>query len=377
MAARLLAANAAGAAPLLSSPNLTDHAAHLRIGYLPLSDAAPLIVAQAKGLFARHGIRVSLHPTSAWAGLRDRLLFGALDAAHLLYPMPIAAAIGLGQAPRALVAACGLGRNGNTITLSAEIAAELGLVAPPVDSTAFAALARRRLASDRKLRLAAVHAYSTHSYLLRQWLADNGLNPDSDVDLLVVPPPLVAQQLAAGQIDGFCAGEPWGSHAVLTSGARVALGSGMIWADHPEKLLVVTADLVAREEELAIAASAAVIEAARWLDDAGNREETVALMAPLFPGLDRHAVAGAHAGTVPVPGGDTYRLRYPLRFGAATRPDPAEAAAWLGQMRRWGHVPAGTPDATALAPFDNTLWAAAAARLGETLPALSPSQPEA
>ncbi|MFC0407164.1 ABC transporter substrate-binding protein [Roseomonas elaeocarpi] len=357
-------------------PQIAATAPHLRIGFLPLIDAAPIVLAERLGFFAKQGLRVTLVPTGAWAALRDRLLFGALDASHLLYPMPVAAAVGLGQQPRGLVAACGLGRNGNTLTLSHAAAEELGLSQPPLSAVAFAELARRRIAAERKLRLAIVHAYSTHGYLLRDWLAGAGLDPDSDVALEVVPPPLVGHKLAAGHIDGFCAGEPWGSQAVLAGHGRIALGTGSIWPDHSEKLLAFTSETVTRDPGPAVAATAAVIEAAQWLDDPQNRSEATSAMAEVFPDLDPRAVGAAFAGRVPLPGGGWHSLPHPLRFAAATRPDPAQAEAWLERMRRWGHLPAEASDVAALSPFRNDIWNRAAARLGTPIPHVN-SLPEA
>jgi ABC-type nitrate/sulfonate/bicarbonate transport system substrate-binding protein len=340
-------------------PHIANPTPHLRIGFLPLSDAAPLVVADRLGFFEQHGLRVALRPTGAWAALRDRLIYGALDAAHLLYPMPIASAVGLGQPPRGLVAACGLGRNGNTLTLSHAVSAEIGLAEPPLSAPAFAALARRRCATGRKLRLAIVHAYSTHGYLLRHWLAAIGLDPEADVVLEVVPPPLVAHELAAGSIDGFCAGEPWGSQAVLAGAGRIALGTGSIWPDHSEKLLVFTTDFV--------------IAAAQWLDDPANEAEAASTLAGVFPDLDPRAVAAAFAGQVPLPGGGAYALPHRMRFAPATRLETAQAESWLNHMRRWGHLPDQATSDAALAPFRNDIWAQANALLAGPVPALNPS----
>jgi ABC-type nitrate/sulfonate/bicarbonate transport system substrate-binding protein len=359
-------------------PQIAATQPHLRIGFLPLNDAAPLVVAERLGFFAAWGLRVSLRPTGAWAALRDRLLYGALDAAHLLYPMPMAAAAGLGQQPRGLVAACGLGRNGNTLTLSHAVSQEIGLGAPPVDGPAFAALTRRRIAAGQALRLAIVHAYSTHGYLLRQWLASLGLDPEGDVTLEVVPPPLVGHELAAGTIDGFCAGEPWGSQAVLAGAGRIAMGTGSIWPDHSEKLLAFTKDFVQRDAACAVAVTAAVIQAAQWLDEPDNAAEAAAMMAEVFPDLAPRAVAAAFTGQVPLPGGAMHRLPHPMRFAPATQLQPEQAEAWMEHMTRWGHLPDGAPRGTVLAPFDNDIWVRAMALLASPTPALTPSSlPEA
>jgi ABC-type nitrate/sulfonate/bicarbonate transport system substrate-binding protein len=148
----------------------------LRIGFVPLADAAPLLVAEAVGLFAATGVRVALSAEGAWAGIRDKLAFGALDAAHLLGPMPIAAALGLGGGPRRrLTVAAGLGQNGNIIVLSHALAAAVGAFRPPLGAAAFAAALRLREAAGRaSARLAVVFPFSSHNYLLRHWLAAGG-----------------------------------------------------------------------------------------------------------------------------------------------------------------------------------------------------------
>ena len=212
----------------------------------------------------------------------------------------------------------------------------------------------------------------TCCYLLRHWLAAGGLDPDRDLRLIVVPPPLVAQRLAEGAIDGFCAGEPWGSHAASLGVGRIALATGDIWPGHPEKLLAFRADAVADHREAAIACTAAVIAAARWLDDPDNLDDAVRILAGrAFPMLARETIAAAlegQAGGVP--------LAAPLRFRAATLPRRDDAAWWLGQMRRWGHLPDGVPDAVALVPWaSDALWHAAARRVAEPVPPATPSPP--
>lgn len=345
---------------------------------MPLTDAAPLLVAQALGLFRRHGVRVGLSRAGAWAALRDRMAFGALDGAHLLYPMPIAAALGLGQPARDWVASCGLGRNASSILLSSLVAAALGPIVPPLDSAGFAAFARRRAAEGQPLRLAVVHVHSTHNYLLRAWLAAGGLEVEEAVRILVVPPPLMAEELQAGRIDGCCVGEPWGSHAVLTGAAVMALGSGDVWPDHGEKVLAFAGSFAAREREAVVAATAAVIEAADWLEQPANHLSAATLLAEeAFPGLEVAAIGHALAGRIPTPGGGVLPLAHRLGFRAATRLDPAEPRAWLGHMRRWDHLPEGISESVALAPFVNTLWAEAAriAAGPEPQPAILPEGP--
>ncbi|MBP0447647.1 ABC transporter substrate-binding protein [Roseomonas sp. SSH11] len=340
----------------------------LRIGYVPLIDAAPLLVAEARGMFRRFGVRVTLSQEAAWAAVRDRVAHGLLDGAHMLAPLPIALACGLGGVQASLSVGAGIGRNGNTLTLSPELADESGLSpdGAPLSAGAFATAVRLRVAAGRPpVRLAAVFPFSSHHYLLRHWLASGGLDPDRDLRLTVVPPPRSVQALAQGEIDGFCAGEPWGSHAAALGVGRVALTGGDIWPDHPEKVLAFRPGL---RTEQAVGVTAAVIAAARWLDDPTNREDAVRLMRDrVFPGMQPETIRMPLAGQTPTQAG-IRALPAPMRFREATLARPEAAAWWLSQMRRWGHVPTTCTDAEALAAYDDATWRAAAALLGEAEP---------
>jgi NitT/TauT family transport system ATP-binding protein/nitrate/nitrite transport system substrate-binding protein len=338
-----------------------------------LTDAAPLLAADELGIFARHGLRVRLSEEGAWAAVRDKLALGALDGAHLLGPMPIALACGLGGVSARLSVGAGIGCNGNTITLSRALAGEAGLEgqgAPaPLSPAAFATALRARAAAGRPpVRLAAVFPFSPQNYLLRHWLSLGGLHPDRDLRLTVVPPARAARALADGEVDGFCAGEPWGSHAALLGAGRVALATGDIWPDHPEKVLAFREGL---PRATAVSLTAAVIAAARWLDDPANRDAAVDLMhARAFPALSRGAVRLAFEGRVAAPDGGAPRLLpAPLRFRPATFARPEAAAWWLRQMRRWGHLPTEVSAADALSPFGDAIWRAAASLVGESEPA--------
>lgn len=346
----------------------------LRIGYVPLTDAAPLIVADALGLFAEHGARVVLSPERAWAALRDKLAFGALDGAQLPAPMAVALAAGAGGLRRRLDVTLGLGRNGNTVVLSHMLAAATGRFTPPLAAAAFAAAVHARAEEGLPPpTLAVVFPHSSHNYLLRQWLAAGGLDPDHDLRLVVVPPPQMARALAEGAIEGFCAGEPWGSHAVAQGAGRHALSTGDIWPDHPEKVLAFAEGLAAREPDAVIAATAAVITAQRWLADPANRAAAVALLVErAFPGLPTDTVAAALQGEVAAPpGGAPHRLAAPLGFDAEAPPSADAALRWADAMRRWGHLPAGVAEDVLRAPWRQDLWQRAAAH-----PATAPAAPK-
>ena len=361
--------------PDLAGPRRAQrrHAARtLRLGCVQLTDAAPLLVAEELGLFDAVGLRVSLSIESAWAALRDKLAFGALDAAQLLGPMPIALAAGLDGVRAQVTIGAGLGANGNTLTISRALSTEIGRFPRPLPAASFAAVARRRAGSGRPVTLGVVFAYSSHNYLARWWLGSAGLDPDRDLRLVVVPPALCAQRLADGAIDGFCAGEPWGSHAAEQGAGTIALSSGDIWPNHPEKVLAFAAGYAARDPESATACTAAIIAATRWLDEPENKAEAVhILQRRAFPDLSVGAIGAAFDGTA-----EGLMQAAPLHFRTATLPRREQAGWWLRQMRRWGHVPATLAEATALAPWRQDTWRAAAARLREVEPP-APSPPPA
>jgi NitT/TauT family transport system ATP-binding protein/nitrate/nitrite transport system substrate-binding protein len=365
---------------VLSAPAIQNAAPRLRIGFVPLTDAAPLVVADALGLFAAAGVHVALSPERAWAAVRDKLAFGALDAAHLPGPMAIALAAGADGLRRRLDVTVRLGRNGNLLVLSHALAAAAGAAEPPLAASAFAAaLQDRAEAGLPPPTLAVVFPHSSHNYLLRQWLAGGGIDPDHDVRLVVVPPPQMARALSDGAIEGFCVGEPWGSHAVALGAGRSALSTGDIWPDHPEKALAFAEGLATREREAVLATTAAVIEAQRWLADPANRAAATALLAErIFPGVSHAAVAAAFEGCVAAaPGGRAYPLAVPLRFDPDHPPTAEEASVWSAAMRRWGHLPDAAEDRGALAPWRPDLWREAAARLAPSpnAPPLTTKEP--
>ena len=323
-----------------------------RLGFVPLADAAPLLVAEALGLFEAVGLHVALSAEPGWATLRDKLAFGALDGAHLLGPMALALGAGLGGVEADLAIACCLGRNGNTLTLKPALAEALAAQGP----TAL-----------RGTTLAVVFPFSSHNYLLRHWLAKAGLDPDRDLRLTVLPPPQCPAQLALGAIDGFCAGEPWGSHAQALGAGRVVMGTGDIWPDHPEKLLAFGAGWAAANPDIAIPVTAAVLAAARWLDDPAHHADALKILRQrAFPHLAPETVAEAFYGPV--------AQAHPMQFRAATFPQASQAAWWLRQMQRWGHLAADADSTALLAPWNPLLWRAAAQRLNEPEPQDAPTE---
>jgi len=340
-------------APVLERPSESETNL-LRLGFMPLTDCAPLLVADELGMFDRHGVAVRLTRLAAWVALRDRIAIGQLDGGQMLSPMPIAAHLGLGGLRTDLAVVSVIARQGNTITFSEQLMAEIAAANPglalslPLPATALAAaIAGRRASGKPAPRLAMVFPFSSHNYLLRHWLASAGIDPEHDVELTAVPPPLVASELAEGRIDGFCAGQPWGSRAVDLRCGRIALTTGDIWPNHPEKVMAVSAERLARTPEQVVSAVAALIEAGIWLQNPANIPHTVDILhrrampdvpeAVLAQSLTDQLIAAPDEAPITAPG---------LQFGPdATYPHPDHAIWWLQQMQRWQHAPADiSPD---------------------------------
>jgi ABC-type nitrate/sulfonate/bicarbonate transport system substrate-binding protein len=234
--------------------------AQFRLGLLRLTDSAPALLAQAAGLFAEEGVAVDISIEPSWANIADKLSFGALDAAVILPPLAIAIAAGLRGARRRLVLPMSLSSGGNTVTLAAPLVRRIGLAGSALDR---ARRLKAALAEITPPRLAVVHGFSTHNLLLRYWLAAGGIDPDRDVEILTLPPEATADALAAGAIDGFCAGAPWGAVAEASGAGARLVGTNEIWGAHPEKALVVDAARAEAEPAAGRALLRALMRAAR------------------------------------------------------------------------------------------------------------------
>lgn len=249
-----------------------------RIGYVPLVDAAPLLVAEALGLYSRRGLAVSLSAELGWGSIREKLVYGELEAAHA--PGPLLFSILLGTHSRA----CGvitdlvLSLQGNAITLSRRFW-DRGVR----DAHTFRVLVRGE--APHKPVFAVVARFSSHHFLLRNWLRSAGLDPERDVRIVVLPPPLVVEHMQEGQIDGFCAGEPWNSLAALSGEGWVVATSISMAPKHPEKVLVVRNEIFHRQPEGYSALRSAILEAGRFCDQHENRQAVVDILQgyPAFP----------------------------------------------------------------------------------------------
>ena len=245
--------------------------ATLPVGFIPLVDAAPLIVAQEMGFAAEEGITLDLRRAPSWSSLRDMLSYGQVDAAHMLSPVPVAGAMGLGGAGGALSAVSVLSINGNVIGVDAALEARLRTAGHDFAFNDAEAAGRALLSvTDAPLRIGVPFPFSMHAELVNYWLT--ALEPDarSRIEIRTVPPPLMSEAIAAGEIDAFCVGEPWGSRAVEKGLGALLLPGAAIWAFAPEKVLAVRRDWAETERSLVNRLIRAVWRAGRWLGQDGS-----------------------------------------------------------------------------------------------------------
>jgi two-component system, oxyanion-binding sensor len=348
----------------------------LHIGFIPLVDAAALIVAVDKGFATEEGLDVTLVREVSWSNVRDKLNIGLFDAAHLLAPVAIASSLGIGHVKVPIAAPFNLGLNGNAITVSpalhAAIMAELeGDRFDPMataKSLARVVVARRKSGAE-PLTFAMTFPFSTHNYQLRFWMAAGGVDPDEDVRLVVLPPPFMAESLAGGQIDGFCVGAPWNSIAVDRGAGHILHFVSDILVRAAEKVLAVRQIWAEKNADRLAALVRAASRAAAFIERTENRTEVARLLAqPERIGVDAEVIQRTLDGRLKISPDGTIREsgRYLLvgREGAG-RPDPVQAAWLYAQMARWRQT-AVSPEAvkTAMAVFRPDLYDAALGKTG-------------
>jgi NitT/TauT family transport system ATP-binding protein len=322
----------------------------LRIGFIPLADAAALLIAVDKGFCAAEGLEVELVREVSWSNVRDKLNIGLFDAAHLIAPVAIASSLGLGHIKVPIVAPFGLGMNGNAITVSPALhvalrdAADGDLLDPLVSAKALARVtAQRKSQGAQPLTFGMTFPFSTHNYHLRFWMAAGGVDPDEDMRLVVLPPPYMVESLANRHVDAFCVGAPWNSVAVdLGIGFILHLVSEIL-ARAAEKVLAVRASWAQEHPDLLQRLVRAHGRAAAFVEEPANRDEVTALLAaPNRIGAAADVILRTLDGRMKIsPDGATRVSDRYLLIGrkAAGRPEPAQAAWLYAQMVRWGQAP--------------------------------------
>jgi len=354
----------------------------IHAGFIPLIDCAPLVIAAERGLDAEFGFELKLYREVSWANVRDKMEVGTYDCAHMLAPMPLAAALGLGRTSAAIIAPMALNLNGDAITVATRLYEEMSAADAQATKAGGAAAVRalkrvidaRLSAGLAPLTFGMVFPFSSHNYDLRDWLASGGIDPDHDVNLVVIPPSLMDASLRTGRIDGFCAGAPWNSVAVARGDGVIVATKSELLPRSPEKVLGVRAAWSERNPQLMEALIKALIRAGQWLDDPANHQEAAAILAkPEWVGADAGIIASVLSGRLERGGGQT-DLSDPelmLFYGHEAQLPRRSHAMWmLSQMIRWGH--AHEPfDLGAVADkvYRPDCYRQAAAVLGITLPA--------
>ncbi|WP_312198969.1 CmpA/NrtA family ABC transporter substrate-binding protein [Kosakonia cowanii] len=306
----------------------------LRVGFIPLTDCAPVVMAAVKKFDEKYGITIIPSKESSWASVRDKLLSGELDAAHVLYGMVYGLQLGVSGPQREMAVLMTLNNNGQAITLSNQLKA--------AGVTDGASLKKVIAASPQgTYTFAQTFPSGTHAMWLYYWLANAGIDPFADVRNVVVPPPQMVVNMKIGNMSGFCVGEPWNQRAILDGIGFTAATSQQIWPDHPEKVLGTTSAWVSANGNAARALTAAVLEASRWIDasDENRRETAKTIAARAYINTTVETIEGRMLGHYEDGLGKRWQDAHAMRFfndGAVSYPWLSDGIWFLTQQKRWG-----------------------------------------
>lgn len=320
----------------------------IRAGFIPLLDCAIMVAAEELGFAAQEGIRLELIRETSWANIRDRLAIRHFDVAHMLAPLPIAASLGIGHLTVPMIVPMALNLGGNAVTVSNALwqaMQDAGAVAqgdPAINGPALArVVAARRQAGADPLTFGMVFPFSCHNYELRYWLAACGVHPDRDVRLVVIPPPFMVDALAAGQIDGFCVGDPWNSLAVAAGVGAIATTKAALWHNSPEKVLGMRADWAEKHPERVNALLRALHRASLWCDTPANHGDLATMLADArYLDRPREVLLRGLTGRLELVPGQQTAIPDFLVYAAKAATFPwVSHALWLySQMVRWGQT---------------------------------------
>lgn len=342
----------------------------LKLGFIKLTDMAPLAIAYEKGYFEDEGLYVTLEAQANWKVLLDRVIDGQLDGAHMLAGQPLGATIGFGTQSH-IVTAFSMDLNGNGITVSNDIWAQMkqhiphenGKPVHPIKADALKPVVDSYIAKGKPFNMGMVFPVSTHNYELRYWLAAGNIHPgfyaphkgdisgqiDAQALLSVTPPPQMPATMEAGTIYGYCVGEPWNQQAVFKGIGVPVITDYQIWKDNPEKVFGVSKEWAEQNPNTHKRLVKALIRAAMWLDENNNanRPEAVKILAkPQYVGADAEVIANSMTGTFEFEKGDKRAIpdfNVFFRYHA-TYPYYSDAIWYLTQMRRWGQISEQKPD---------------------------------
>ncbi len=309
-------------------PEKTD----LTIGFIPLTDCASVVMAGELGLFKKYGLNVTISKEASWAAVRDKLLLGQIDAAHVLYGLVYGAHLGIGSQKKDMAILMNLNVNGQAITMSNKLA-EAGIK----DGAALKKAVARK---DREYTFAQTFPTGTHAMWLNYWLAANGIDPLKDVKTIVIPPPQMVANMRVGNMDGYCVGEPWNARAVFDRIGFTATTTQAIWKNHPEKVLGTTREFVDKHPNTARALIAAVLEASQYIDAMANRDKVSEIIGgKAYVNAPAQVILGRMQGNYEDGLGKKWSDPDYMKFyadGEVNYPYLSHGAWFLTQHRRWG-----------------------------------------
>jgi NitT/TauT family transport system ATP-binding protein len=309
----------------------------LRIGYIPLIDAAIPIAAHECGFAEAQGLKLELVREVSWANIRDKLILDLLDASHMLAPLAVATSLGIGHIKVPVIAPFALNANGNCITLAASLYRELEDVLGHIPLNALEAaralgtVLRRRKKQNAMLTFAVVYPFSLHAFLIRHWLRAGGIDPERDVQFVVIPPPYMGASLSNGLIQGYCVGEPWNSRAVEDGTGCIAAFGSEINRFAPDKVLVLPEKKLSEPFEATAKLLRAYHAAAKWCEDANNRSNLANILAqPQYLNVAPRTIFRALSGNLAVTRTETRHTPEFIRFCAEglNRPHPRKGR-WI------------------------------------------------
>ena len=305
----------------------------VKIGFIPLTDCASVVMASVLGIDKKYGVKIVPSKEASWAGVRDKLVNGDLDFAHVLYGLVYGVHLGIAGPKKDMAVLMTLNNNGQAISLSKKLA-DKGAVDGP-------SLAKLMAAEKREYTFAQTFPTGTHAMWLNYWLAAHGVSPIQDVKSIVVPPPQMVANMRIGNMDGFCVGEPWNQRAIMDGIGVTAITTQDIWKDHPEKVLGTTADFVKKYPNTARAVTAAILEASKWIDtglqNKNKMAETIADKSYVNTNVDaiNQRILGRYTNGMGKSWDDPNFMKF-YNDGAVNFPYLSDGMWFLTQQKRWG-----------------------------------------
>ena len=338
----------------------------IRIGFIPLTDCASVVMAAVNKFDEKYGIKIIPTKEASWAGVRDKLVNGELDMAHVLYGLIYGVHMGIGGPKKDMANLMTLNHNGQALTLSKALADK--------GATDIGSLVGLMKKEPREYTFAQTFPTGTHAMWLYYWLASGGVNPMKDVKAIVVPPPQMVANMRVGNMDGFCVGEPWNHRAIMDGIGITAATTQDVWKDHPEKILGCTAEFVQKNPNTCRAVIMAILEAGRWIDASISNKmkmaEVIAQRAYVNTSVDaiNQRILGRYQNGLGKTWDDPNHMKF-FNDGAVNYPYLSDGMWFLTQHKRWGLLK-DHPDYLGVARKINQteLYAQAASKLGVSVP---------